>query len=146
MHYRDLTIRLFSVISRILVCGFLPFSRESVGVIYSSSQLGNRGFEIRTDHVILAKRPDLLLLNTKKITCHLLNVAVPADHNMKIKDGKILGSCQRAETTVEYEGNDETNCSWCPWNGSQRPGKETRGTGGQRTTRDQPHHYTFNIS
>ena len=40
-HYWNLTIRLFSVISRTLVAGVLPFCREAVGVFYSPSQLDN---------------------------------------------------------------------------------------------------------
>ena len=37
----NLTIRLFSVISRTLVGGVLPLFREAVGVYYSPSRLGN---------------------------------------------------------------------------------------------------------
>ena len=42
-HYWNLTIRLFSVISRILIGGrgVLPLCKEAVGVFYSPIQLGN---------------------------------------------------------------------------------------------------------
>ncbi len=40
-NYWNLTIRLFSVISRTLVGGVLPLCREAVGVFYSPSRLGN---------------------------------------------------------------------------------------------------------
>ena len=33
---------------------------------------------------------------------------------------------------VNFEGVDDTNCSWCPWKGRQRSGKETGGTADQR--------------
>ena len=48
------------------------------------------------------------------------------------KDRQILGSSQRVEKTVEHEGNDDTNCSWCPLYGSQGIEKETEGSGDQR--------------
>ena len=42
LHYWNLTIRLFSVISRILVVvGVLCIGREAVGVFYSPSRLGD---------------------------------------------------------------------------------------------------------
>ena len=40
-YYRNLTIRLFSVISRALVAGVLPLYREGVGIFYSPSTLCN---------------------------------------------------------------------------------------------------------
>ena len=36
--------------------------------------------EIQTDHPIPDKRPDLVLINKKKRTCHLKDFAVPPDH------------------------------------------------------------------
>ena len=46
-HYWNLTIRLFSVISRTRVGEILPRCREVVSVFYSPSQLGNQ----RKDHI-----------------------------------------------------------------------------------------------
>ena len=45
-------------------------------------------FEILTDHPILARRLDLVLLNKKNRTCHLVDFVVPLDHRMKIKESK----------------------------------------------------------
>ena len=42
--YWNLTIKLFSVISRILVGGFLLFCRDAVCVFYSPSRLGNSSY------------------------------------------------------------------------------------------------------
>ena len=36
---------------------------------------------------------------------------------------QILGSCQRAEKVEEHESDGDTNYSWWPWNGPDRPGK-----------------------
>ena len=65
---------------------------------------------------------------------------------MKIKESKdrqIPVSCQRAEKAVEREDDGDTNCSWSPGNGPQRPGKETKD---QRKNRDHSDHGTIKIS
>ena len=43
------------------------------------------GSEIQTDHLIPAKRPDLVIINKKKKkkTCRIVNFAVPTDHMVK---------------------------------------------------------------
>ena len=43
-----------------------------------------RDFEIQTDHLISARRPDLVIVN-KKRTCQIVNFAVLADHRVKLK-------------------------------------------------------------
>ena len=41
---------------------------------------------IHTDHLISAKRPDLIIINKKKRTCKIVNFVVPADHRIKLKE------------------------------------------------------------
>ena len=43
-------------------------------------------FNIQTDHLILARRPDLIIINKKKRTCKIVDFAVPADHRIKLKE------------------------------------------------------------
>ena len=43
-------------------------------------------FDIQTDHLILARRPDLIIINKKKKICEIVNFAVPADHRIKLKE------------------------------------------------------------
>ena len=43
-------------------------------------------FYIHTDHLISAKRPDLILIDKKKRTCKIVDFAVPADHRIKLKE------------------------------------------------------------
>ena len=43
-------------------------------------------FEIQTDHLITARRPDLVLINKKERICHLVDFSVPADHREKLKE------------------------------------------------------------
>ena len=45
-------------------------------------------FEIQTDHQISARRPDLVRVINKKRTCRIVKFAVPADHNVKIKESE----------------------------------------------------------
>ena len=43
-------------------------------------------FDIHTDHIISARRPDLIIINKKKRTCKIVDFAVPADHRLKLKE------------------------------------------------------------
>ena len=42
-------------------------------------------FETQTDHLILARRPDLVIVNKKKRTCQIVDYAVSANHTVKLK-------------------------------------------------------------
>ena len=44
-------------------------------------------FEIQTDHQIMARRPDLIIIN-KNRTCRIVDFAVPADHGVKLKESE----------------------------------------------------------
>ena len=41
-------------------------------------------FDTQTDHLISARRPDLIIIN-KKRTSKILDFAVPTDHRIKLK-------------------------------------------------------------
>ena len=44
-------------------------------------------FDIHKDHLISARRPDLIIINKKKkITCKIVDFAVPPDHRIKLKE------------------------------------------------------------
>ena len=46
-------------------------------------------FNIQTDHLISARRPDLITINNeKKRTCIIVDFAVPADHWAKLKENE----------------------------------------------------------
>ena len=45
-------------------------------------------FDIQTDHLISARRPDLIVINKKKRTCKIVDFAVPADHGIKESEKK----------------------------------------------------------
>ena len=43
-------------------------------------------FDIHTDHLISARRPDLIILNKKKRTCKIVVYDVPGEHRIKLKE------------------------------------------------------------
>ena len=45
-------------------------------------------FNIQTDHLILARRPDLIIINKRKRKCNIVDFAVPADHRINLKEGE----------------------------------------------------------
>ena len=54
-------------------------------------------FDIQTDHLISARRPDLIIINKKKKkrTCRIVDFAVPADHRIKLKE------CEKRDKYVD---------------------------------------------
>ena len=42
-------------------------------------------FDIHMDHLISARRPDLIIINKKKKTWKIVEFAVPADYRIKLK-------------------------------------------------------------
>ena len=45
-------------------------------------------FDIHTGYLISARRPDRIIINTKKRTYIIVDFAVPADHWIKLKECK----------------------------------------------------------
>ena len=43
-------------------------------------------FDIQNDHLISARRPDLIIINKKEGTCRFLDFTVPADYRVKLKE------------------------------------------------------------
>ena len=74
-------------------------------------------FSIQSDHLIQARRPDLIIINKKERTCKIVDFAVPADHRIKLKEcekkDKYLDLAREFKKTVEHESNDCANCDWC---------------------------------
>ena len=73
-------------------------------------------FDIQTDHQISARRPDLIIINKKKVS-KIVDSAVPADHRIKLKEcekrDKYLDLARELKKTMEYEGDNYTTCDWC---------------------------------
>ena len=45
-------------------------------------------FNIQTDHLIPARRPDVIIINKKNKICKIDDFAVPADHKINMKESK----------------------------------------------------------
>ena len=58
-----------------------------VSVLENDTHKLLRDFEIQMDHLILARRPDLILIY-KKRTCKIVNFAVLANDKIKLKESK----------------------------------------------------------
>ena len=46
-------------------------------------------FEIQSDYLISARRPNLIIINEKERTCVFVKFAVPADHRVKLKESEM---------------------------------------------------------
>ena len=70
-------------------------------------------FNIQTDHLILTRKPDLIIINKNKRTCKIVDFAVPADHRIKLKEckkkDKYLDLARELKKTVEHAGDNYTN-------------------------------------
>ena len=71
-------------------------------------------FNIQTDHLISARRPDLIIINKKKKICKIVDFAVAADHRIKLneyeKRDMYVDLARELKKTVEHEGDNNTNC------------------------------------
>ena len=45
-------------------------------------------FNVQTGHLILARRPDLIIINKKKRICKIVDFAVPADHRINLRESE----------------------------------------------------------
>ena len=74
-------------------------------------------FNIQTDHQILARRPDLIIINKKKRIYKIVDFEVPADHRINLKEceqmDKYLDLARELKKAVEHESDDCTNCDSC---------------------------------
>ena len=53
-------------------------------------------FEIQTDHLISAKKPDLIIINKNERTCIIVDFTVQADHGEKLKE------CEKRDKYLDF--------------------------------------------
>ena len=74
-------------------------------------------FNIQKDHLIRARRPDLIIINKRKRIWKNVNFAVPADHRINLKESekrdKYLDLARELKKTVEHQSNYCAICGWC---------------------------------
>ena len=76
-------------------------------------------FDIHTDHLISARRPDLIIINKIKRTCKIVDFVVSADHRIKLKEcekkNKYLDLSRELKKKTMKHGDTYTNCKCCVW-------------------------------
>ena len=107
-----------------------------------------RDFEIQTDHLISARRPDQVIIKKKK-TCPIVEFAVPADHRVKLKENenkdRHLNLARELKKTVVHESDGDTSYDWCSWYSHQKSGTRTGRLGNKRTNGDHPNYSIIKI-
>ena len=99
-------------------------------------------FNIQTDHLIPARRPDLINKKKKKEKriFMIVDFAVPAGHRIKLKEcekkDKYLDLARKIEKAVEHESDDCTNCNWRFWQNNKKIIKSPGGLGSWQMSRD----------
>ena len=75
------------------ICKRFKFDHTNKWYVYNpASVLENNAhkllchFDMQTDLLISARRPDLIIINKKKRTCKTVDFTVPADHRIKLKE------------------------------------------------------------
>ena len=121
------------------------FMHNSESVLENETHKVLWDFEIQTDHLRSARRPDIVIVNNKKKrACQSVNFAVPADHRVKLKENEkkdqYLDLARELKKIVEHESDGDTNCNWCSWDNHEKIDTETWGLGNKRTSRDHPNH------
>ena len=106
-------------------------------------------FEIQTDHLISARRPDLVIVKKKKENLPNRGICRPGWPQSKIerrqKEGKVPRRCSRIEKTMEHECGVDSNCNRCARHGHQRIGTEAGELGNKKTSVDRPNYSIFEI-
>ena len=75
-------------------------------------------FEVRTDHYIEARRPELIIVGKERNTCQIVDFAIPRDHRVEMNEGKkreISRFGKRITSSMEQEnaGWDHCVCNVC---------------------------------
>ena len=81
------------------------------------------------DPLISARRLDLVIVNKKPRTCRIVDLAITADHRVKLKENekrdKYLGLARELKKTIKHKSDGDTNCNRCARYSHQRIGKRT---------------------
>ena len=65
------------------------YKHNQASVLENETHKLLRDFEIKTDHLILARRPDFIIINKEKKTCRIVDFAVPTDDRVKLKESEM---------------------------------------------------------
>ena len=84
---------------------------------------------------------------TRKKNCHLVDFVISVKHRIKIKENidKYVALARELKKAVEQEGDSDSNCCWCTWNGPQKLRIKNEEIGNQRKNWDHPDHCIVKI-
>ena len=86
-------------------------------------------FVIQTDHLMLTRRLDLMIINTKKENLHNSGLFHPgrqqSENQRKRKEKQVLRPCQRTKKVMEHKNDSDTIYNWYTQDGPQRLCKRT---------------------
>ena len=83
-------------------------------------------FDIQTDHLILARRPDLIIINNNK------------KKKENLQNCRLCRPGGPQNKSVEHESDDCANCDWCARHNKERIIKRLGGLGSWRSGWDYP--------
>ena len=62
-------------------------------------------FRVQMDHLILARRPELVFINKKTRICHPVDFTIPEDHRVKIKESKRIDKYVDLDRVLKKQWN-----------------------------------------
>ena len=72
-------------------------------------------FEIQTDYLISARRPDLIIINKKRRTCRIVDFTITANHRVKLKEREKSDKYHDFARELKKKCVDYNNDNWCSW-------------------------------
>ena len=101
-------------------------------------------FEKQTGHLISARQPDLVIVNKEKRICRIMDLAVLADHMIKLKESKKRYKYLDLARELKKLCNMKVMmiCNWYAQYSHQRIGKGAERLGNKRTS---GHHPNYSI-
>ena len=112
--------------------------REFFGFFFFLDKNGSRNTNKKTR----------LWANKKQRSKYLLDFAISTTHRVKEKENNKSDKylvLARVKKAGEHEGDGDTDCYWCTWNGLQETGKEIGRMKDQRKNRDHTEHIITKI-
>ena len=87
-HYDSQRFRHCKIIIIIIIIIIIWYMHNPAPVLENDSDKPLLDFNIQTDHLIPARRPDLIIINKKTRISKIVDFAVPADHRINLKESE----------------------------------------------------------
>ena len=79
---------------------------------------------VNTDRTITANRPDIIVKDSVNSTCKLIDMTVPSDRNIALKEIEKKKQVQRNTENVAYENRSDPFGCWCAWYSEEGYGRK----------------------